>query len=86
MLVGNHHITRTDAEALATKYVKTFIFRLLPSSCTSIKLVKSVSMDMTYMMKSRFSDEQIIGFLMQAEAGMPFKELCSIGGFNDATF
>ena len=38
------------------------------------------------MKKSRFSDEQIIGFLKQAEAGMPVKELCRSGGFSDATF
>lgn len=38
------------------------------------------------MKQSRFSDEQIIGFLRQAEAGMPIKELCRNGGFSDATF
>jgi putative transposase len=31
---------------------------------------------MTDMKTSRFSEEQIIGFLKQAEAGMPVKELC----------
>jgi putative transposase len=38
------------------------------------------------MKKSRFSDEQIVGFLKQAEAGMAVKELCRKGGFSDATF
>ena len=38
------------------------------------------------MKKSRFSEEQIIGFLKQADAGMPVKELCRKGGFSDATF
>ena len=38
------------------------------------------------MKKSRYSEEQIIGFLKQAEAGMPVKELCRKGGFSDATF
>ncbi len=38
------------------------------------------------MKKSRYSEEQIIGFLKQADAGMPIKELCRKGGFSDATF
>ena len=38
------------------------------------------------MKNSRYSEEQIIGFLKQAEAGMPIKELCRNGGFSDATF
>lgn len=38
------------------------------------------------MKKSRFTDEQIIGFIKQAEGGMPVKELCRLGGFSDATF
>ena len=28
----------------------------------------------------------MIGFIKQAEAGMPIKELCRKGGFSDATF
>ena len=38
------------------------------------------------MKKCRFTEEQIIGFIKQAEAGMPIKELCRRGGFSDATF
>ena len=38
------------------------------------------------MKKSRFTEGQIIGFLKQADAGMPVKELCRKGGFSDATF
>ena len=38
------------------------------------------------MKKSRYSEEQVIGFLKQADAGMPINELCRKGGFSDATF
>jgi putative transposase len=41
---------------------------------------------MTDMKTSRYSEEQIIGFLKQADGGMPIKELCRKGGFSDATF
>ena len=38
------------------------------------------------MRKSKFTEEQIIGFLKQAEAGMPVADICRAGGFSDATF
>ena len=38
------------------------------------------------MKRSRFTEEQIIGFLKQGQAGMPVKELCRKGGFSDGTF
>ncbi|OLK85556.1 transposase [Xanthomonas oryzae pv. oryzicola] len=37
-------------------------------------------------MKKRFSEEQIIGFLREAEAGMPIKELCRRHGFSEASY
>jgi hypothetical protein len=39
---------------------------------------------MTDMKKSRYSEEQIIGFLKQAVPGMPIKELCHKGGLSDS--
>jgi putative transposase len=38
------------------------------------------------MKTSRFTDEQIIGFLKQAESGVVVKDLCRKHGFSDATF
>ena len=37
-------------------------------------------------MKKRFSEAQIIGFLKEAESGVPVKELCRKHGFSDASF
>lgn len=37
-------------------------------------------------MKKRFTEEQIIGFLKQTEAGVSVKELCRQHGFSDASF
>lgn len=37
-------------------------------------------------MKKRFTEEQIIGFLREAEAGMPIKELCRKHGFSEASY
>jgi len=36
--------------------------------------------------KKRFTEEQIIGFLREAEAGMPVKELCRRHGFSEASY
>ena len=38
------------------------------------------------MRKSRYTEEQIIGFIKQADSGLPIKDPCSTGGFRDATF
>ena len=38
------------------------------------------------MKTTRFTDEQIIGFLKQAEAGMAIKDICRSGGFSQPTF
>ena len=37
-------------------------------------------------MKKRFTEEQIIGFLREAEAGLPIKELCRQHGFSEASY
>ena len=37
-------------------------------------------------MKKRFSEERIIGFLQEAEAGLPIKDLCRRHGFSEASY
>jgi putative transposase len=37
-------------------------------------------------MKKRFTEAQIIGFLKEAQAGVPVKDLCRKHGFSDAAF
>lgn len=37
-------------------------------------------------MKKRYSEEQIVGFLREAESGISVKELCRRHGFSEASF
>ena len=37
-------------------------------------------------MKKRFTEAQIVGFLREADAGIPVKELCRTHGFSDASY
>ena len=37
-------------------------------------------------MKKRFTEEQIIGFLREAEAGLPVAELCRKHAFSEASY
>lgn len=37
-------------------------------------------------MKKRFTEEQIIGILKEADAGMPIKDLCRRHGFSEASY
>jgi putative transposase len=36
--------------------------------------------------KKRYTEEQIIGFLQEAEGGVPIKELCRRHGFSEGSF
>jgi putative transposase len=36
--------------------------------------------------KKRYTEEQIIGFLQEADGGVPIKELCRRHGFSEASF
>jgi len=36
--------------------------------------------------KKRYSEEQIIGFLKEADAGVPIKDLCRQHGFSEASY
>ena len=37
-------------------------------------------------MKKRFTEGQIVGFLREADAGIPVKDLCRKHGFSDASY
>ena len=38
------------------------------------------------MKRKRYTEAQILGFLNEAESGIPIKELCRKHGFSDASF
>ena len=38
------------------------------------------------MKKKRFTEEQLIGFLREAQAGMAVEDLCRKHGFSEASF
>lgn len=38
------------------------------------------------MKKKRYTEEQIIGFLRESDAGVPVKELCRKHGFSEASY
>lgn len=38
------------------------------------------------MKRKRYTEAQILGFLKEAEAGIPVKDLCRKHGFSDASF
>lgn len=38
------------------------------------------------MKRKRYTEAQVLGFLKEAEAGIPVKELCRKHGFSDASF
>ncbi len=37
-------------------------------------------------MKKRYTEEQIIGFLREADAGLPVKDLCRKHGFSEGSY
>jgi putative transposase len=56
-----------------------------PPFVASYKFVTPAK-ETTNMRESRFTEEQIIGLLKQAEAGRPVAELCRQAGITDTTF
>jgi putative transposase len=37
-------------------------------------------------LKKRYTEEQIVGFLQEADSGMPVKELCHKHGFSEPSY
>ena len=58
---------------------------LPPTNRTSCFSKKSTKLE-NDLWSSKYSEEQIIGFLSQAEAGMPISEIVRKHGFSDASF
>jgi len=53
---------------------------------SSIRIWSSITPCRRLDMKKRFTEEQIIGFLGEADAGLPVKELCRQHGFSEASY
>lgn len=64
-----------------TRLIDLFTSRRTKVMAVSLQILRIVDMKTT-----RFTDEQVIGFLKQAEVGMSNKELFGICGFSQTTF
>ena len=68
------------------RYLRLPVGDLPPAIRTSAKEQQSAQPRGSAMRKSRYTEEQIIGFIKQADAGMNVADLCRKEGFSTATF
>ena len=71
-----------DSESATSVFVSSDVPPILSSTSVESPIIRKGRSDV----KQRFTEAQIIGFLREAEAGLPVKDLCRRHVFSEASY